>query len=122
MRSYNSDGLLGALALQLAYVVASSEGVATCFACGRFYTWSATACPAADRFALTVACGQRGERRNERLGREAHALTTAPVPDACNDNQRHPRHHQLDDAVGAAPRAMRMPISLRRRATALPAC
>jgi len=33
-----ADRLAGALALQLAYAVASSEGVATCFACGRFYT------------------------------------------------------------------------------------
>ena len=59
-----ADRLSGALALQLAFAVASSEGVATCFACGRFYTPGDGRPPGADRFARTVACGRRGARRS----------------------------------------------------------
>lgn len=56
-----ADRLLGALALQLAYVVASSEGVATCFACGRFYTPRRR--PAAGRRSFCPACGLRAAWR-----------------------------------------------------------
>src|SRR5713101_4575354 len=53
-----ADRLSGALALQLAYAVASSEGVATCFACGRFLYTGSTA----GRRATIVLSGLRGAR------------------------------------------------------------
>jgi hypothetical protein len=56
-----ADRLLGALALQLTYVVASSEGVATCFACGRFYTPRRR--PAARRRSFCPDCGLRAAWR-----------------------------------------------------------
>jgi len=58
------DRLSGALALQLAYAVASSEGVATCFACGRFYT--PVRRPAAGRRSFCPACGLRAAWRTSK--------------------------------------------------------
>lgn len=63
-----ADRLSGALALQLAYAVASAEGVATCFACGRFYT--PTRRPAAGRRSFCPACGLRAAwRTSKRIAR-----------------------------------------------------
>jgi hypothetical protein len=59
-----ADRLSGALALQLAYAVASSEGVATCFACGRFYTPARR--PAAGRRSFCPACGVRAAWRTSK--------------------------------------------------------
>jgi hypothetical protein len=59
-----ADRLSGALALQLAYAVASSEGVATCFACGRFYT--PTRRPAAGRRSFCPDCGLRAAWRTSK--------------------------------------------------------
>jgi hypothetical protein len=59
-----ADRLSGALALQLAYAVASSEGVATCFACGRFYT--PVRRPAAGRRSFCPACGVRAAWRTSK--------------------------------------------------------
>jgi len=59
-----ADRLSGALALQLAYAVASSEGVATCFACGRFYTPLRR--PAAGRRSFCQACGLRAAWRTSK--------------------------------------------------------
>jgi hypothetical protein len=59
-----ADRLSGALALQLAYAVASSEGVATCFACGRFYTPARR--PAAGRRSFCQACGLRAAWRTSK--------------------------------------------------------
>jgi hypothetical protein len=59
-----ADRLAGALALQLAYAVASSEGVATCFACGRFYT--PTRRPAAGRRSFCPDCGLRAAWRTSK--------------------------------------------------------
>jgi hypothetical protein len=62
------DRLAGALALQLAYAVASTEGVATCFACGRFYT--PTRRPAAGRRSFCPSCGVRAAwRTSKRIAR-----------------------------------------------------
>jgi hypothetical protein len=65
-----ADRLSGALGLQLAYAVASSEGVATCFACGRFYTPARR--PAAGRRSFCPACGLRP------AGGVAHVETSGP--------------------------------------------
>jgi hypothetical protein len=63
-----ADRLAGAIALQLAYAVASSEGVATCFACGRFYTPARR--PAAGRRSFCPACGLRAAwRTSKRVAR-----------------------------------------------------
>ena len=63
-----ADRLSGALALQLAYAVASAEGVATCFACGRFYT--PTRRPAAGRRSFCRGCGLRAAwRTSKRIAR-----------------------------------------------------
>jgi hypothetical protein len=59
-----ADRLPGALALQLAYAVASSEGVATCFVCGRFYTPARR--PAAGRRSFCSACGLRAAWRTSK--------------------------------------------------------
>jgi hypothetical protein len=59
-----ADRLSGALALQLSYAVASSEGVATCFACGRFYT--PTRRPAAGRRSFCPDCGLRAAWRTSK--------------------------------------------------------
>lgn len=59
-----ADRLSGALGLQLAYAVASSEGVATCFACGRFYT--PVRRPAAGRRSFCQACGVRAAWRTSK--------------------------------------------------------
>jgi hypothetical protein len=59
-----ADRLAGALALQLAFAVASSEGVATCFACGRFYT--PVRRPAAGRRSFCQACGVRAAWRTSK--------------------------------------------------------
>jgi hypothetical protein len=58
------DRLSGALGLQLAYAVASSEGVATCFACGRFYTPARR--PAAGRRSFCQTCGLRAAWRTSK--------------------------------------------------------
>ena len=71
-----ADRLLGALALQLAYVVASSESVATCFACGRFYTPHRR--PAAGRRSFCPDCGLRAawrtSKRAIRSARKEHEV------------------------------------------------
>jgi predicted RNA-binding Zn-ribbon protein involved in translation (DUF1610 family) len=65
-----ADRLSGALALQLAFAVASSEGVTTCFACGRFYTPSRR--PAAGRRSFCPDCGLRAAwRTSKRVTRGA---------------------------------------------------
>jgi hypothetical protein len=65
-----ADRLSGALALQLAFAVASSEGVTTCFACGRFYT--PTRRPAAGRRSFCPDCGLRAAwRTSKRVTRGA---------------------------------------------------
>ena len=65
-----SDRLAGALALQLAYAVASAEGVATCFSCGRFYTPARR--PAATRRSFCPECGLRAAwRTSKRAARGA---------------------------------------------------
>jgi hypothetical protein len=66
-----ADRLLGALALQLAYAVARSEGVATCFACGRFYTPRRR--PAARRRSFCPDCGLRAAWRTSKRAIRAAA-------------------------------------------------
>jgi hypothetical protein len=71
-----ADRLSGALGLQLAYAVASSEGVATCFACGRFYT--PVRRPAAGRRSFCPACGLRAAwRTSKRVARGTLRQTPA---------------------------------------------